>query len=46
MRREEQRGEGGIYSRREKQRGNYIYTFPYLAAAKLGGANTTTEIII
>jgi hypothetical protein len=44
-RREEQREEGGIYGRREKQRGSCTRAFPDRAAAQPGGSNITTEII-
>ena len=40
----EEGGRASIYSRREKQRGSAAHAFPDRAAAKLGGADCTTEI--
>jgi hypothetical protein len=37
-------GRAGIYGRQEKRRGSAARAFPDWAAAKLGGANRTTEI--
>jgi hypothetical protein len=39
-------GRAGIYGRREKRRGSAARAFPNRAAAKLGGADRTTEITI
>jgi hypothetical protein len=38
-------GKGGIYGRLRKRRGLCTRAFPDRAAAKLGGANTTIQII-
>ena len=40
----EEGGRAGIYGRREKQRGSAARAFPNRAAAKLGGADRTTDI--
>jgi hypothetical protein len=39
-------GRAGIYGRREKRRGSAARAFPDRAAAKLGGADRTTEITV
>jgi hypothetical protein len=40
----EEGGRAGIYSHREKRQGSATRAFPDRAAAKLGGADRTTEI--